>query len=177
MIGVCLDASASNGRGSQETASNLTEYVVKAGFLFNFAKYVEWPADAFEKNDTPISIGIVGMDPFGDEIDKTLSGKTVRERRFSIRRFPEMSDLRRCHILFIPRTEKARLPEILKQVESWPALIVGENEGFAKAGGMVNILIEKERPRLEVNPAAAEKAKLTINSKLLKLSAIVKTDP
>jgi hypothetical protein len=153
----------------------LPEYVVKAGFLFNFAKYVEWPAEAFDKADTPISIGIVGADPFGDGLEKTLKNKTVRNRSFVVLRFPDRSGLQRCHILFIPRTEKENLAAILKQVESWPVLTVGEDDGFSRAGGTTNILIEKEKPRLEVNPDAAERARLTIDPKLLKVAAIVRT--
>jgi len=160
----------------QEPAKKLPEYVVKAGFLYNFAKYVEWPADAFEKPETPISIGVVGADPFGQELDKTLKDKTAQDRRFVIQRYRDAAALQRCHILFIPKSEKARVPEILKKLEEWPTLTVGEEETFAKAGGAVNILIEKERPRLEVNPEVAEKAKLTISAKLLKLATIVKSE-
>jgi len=154
--------------------SELPEYVVKAGFLFNFAKYVEWPADAFDKPDSPISIGIVGADPFGEDLDRALRGKKVREREFVIRRYPAPKDVERCHILFIPRTENARLAEILKKSDSWAVLTVGEDEAFIKGGGTVNILIEKEKPRLEVNLEAAEKAHLTINSKLLKVATVVR---
>ena len=153
----------------------LPEYVVKAGFLFNFAKYVEWPAEAFEKADTPITIGIVGADPFGEGLERTLKNKTVRNRSFAVQRFPERSAIQRCHILFVPRTEKDHLQEILKQIEPWPVLTVGEDEGFSRAGGTTNILIEKEKPRLEVNPDAAEKARLTIDPKLLKVAAIVRS--
>ena len=159
---------------SQEPQA-LPEYVVKAGFLFNFAKYVEWPAEAFEKAETPITIGIVGSDPFGEGLEKTLKNKTVRNRSFVIVRFPERSALQRCHILFIPRTERDNVREILKHVQSWPVLTVGEDEGFSRAGGTTNILIENEKPRLEVNPDAAEKARLTIDPKLLKVAAIVRS--
>jgi len=176
LLGVCLAGVPGAPRvDAHQESGGLPEYVVKAGFLYNFAKYVEWPAAAFENASTPISIAILGADPFGDELDKALKNKTVRERGFVILRHREPADLKPCHILFIPKTEKARTPEILKQVESWPTLTVGEDEGFARAGGVVNILIEKEKPRLEVNPDAAEKARLTINSKLLKLSSIVRT--
>jgi len=159
----------------QDTAQTLPEYVVKAGFLFNFAKYVEWPADAFENADTPITIGIVGTDPFGEGLEKTLKNKTARNRSFAVQRFRESSAIQRCHILFVPRSEKEHLQEILKQIEAWPVLTVGEDEGFSRAGGTTNILIEKEKPRIEVNPDAAEKAKLTIDSKLLKVATIVRT--
>jgi hypothetical protein len=163
------------GFASDQDKGTLPEYTVKAGFLYNFAKYVDWPADAHEKDDSPLSIGIVGADPFGEELDKALKNKTVKDRRFVIRRFADTSEIARCHILFVPRTEKDRVAGILKRAESWPVLTVGEDADFAKSGGSVSVLIENERPRLEVNPETVEKARLTISSKLLKLATLVKT--
>jgi hypothetical protein len=159
----------------QDPSQTLPEYTLKAGFLFNFAKYVDWPAEAFEKPGTPITIGIVGTDPFGEDLERMLKNKTVKNRTFAVQRFREPSGIQRCHILFVPRSEKEHFPEILKQIESWPVLTVGEDEGFSRAGGTTNILIEKEKPRLEVNPDAAEKAKLTIDAKLFKAATIVRT--
>jgi hypothetical protein len=158
-----------------QESQTLSEYVVKAGFLFNFAKYVDWPPDSFEKADSPITIGIVGADPFGEDLEKILKSKTVKNRAFAIQRFREPAGIQRCHILFVPRSEKDHIPEILKRIDTWPVLTVGEEEGFSRAGGMTNILIEKEKPRLEVNPDAAEKAKIAIDSKLLKVATIVRT--
>lgn len=172
-LGAARPSAAISSR--QEPAQTLPEYIVKAGFLFNFAKYVEWPAEAFEKADTPITIGIVGTDPFGDGLEKTLKNKTVKNRSFVIQRFQESAAVQRCHILFVPRTEKDKIQELLKHIESWPVLTVGEDEGFARAGGTTNILIENEKPRLQVNLDAAEKARLTIDSKLLKVATIVRT--
>jgi hypothetical protein len=160
----------------QDPAKKMPEYELKAGFLYNFAKYVEWPADAFEKPDTPISIGIVGTDPFGPALEKTLKDRSAQDRKFSITRFRDAAEIKRCHILFIPKTEKRRVADILKKVEAWPSLTVGEEEEFARSGGAVNILIEEEKPRLEVNPDAAEKAKLKIHARLLKLATIVKPE-
>jgi len=161
---------------AQDSAKKMPEYELKAGFLYNFARYVEWPADAFEKPDTPISIGIVGTDPFGPTLEKYLKDRTAQDRKFTVARFRDPGEIRRCHILFIPKTEKPRFADILKKVEGWPALTVGESEGFAKSGGAVNILIEQDKPRLEVNPDAAEQAKLTIHARLLKLATIVKPE-
>lgn len=166
---------ASSQAAPGQDPGTLPEYTVKAGFLFNFAKYVEWPSDAFEKADTPISIGIIGADPFGEELDRALKNKTVKERGFVIRRYREIGEVQPCHILFIPRTEMARLADILRKADPWPVLTVGEEEGFAKGGGVVNILIDKDKPRLEVNAEAAERARLVINSKLLKVATIVRT--
>ncbi len=160
---------------AQEPPASLPEYVLKAGFLYNFAKYVDWPASAFDAADAPISIGIVGKDPFGEQLEKALKGKSVRNRSFSILRFPAPADLKRCHILFVARSERPHLPEILSQVQRWPVLTVGEDDGFSSAGGTTNILISQEKPQLEVNPDAAEKAGLTISAKLLKAATIVRT--
>jgi hypothetical protein len=160
----------------QDPPKKMPEYELKAGFLYNFARYVEWPADAFEKAESPITIGVVGEDPFGPALEKTLKDREAQERKFSIVRFREAADVRRCHILFIPKSEKQRTADILKAIEGWPTLTVGETDGFAASGGAVNILIEKERPRLEINPEVAEKAKLTIQARLLKLATVVKTE-
>jgi hypothetical protein len=170
-----VSAAGASAEGFQNPPEQLPEYVVKAGFLYNFAKYVEWPSGAFEKPETPITIGILGTDPFGDSLEKSLKNKTVKDRPFAILRFAGPAELQRCHILFVSRSEKARTPELLKQLEAQPVLTVGEEGTFAASGGMINILIENEKPRLEVNPEAADAVKLTISSKLLKLATRVKT--
>ena len=92
----------------------MPEYVLKAGFLYNFAKYVEWPADAFENKESPISVGVVGKDPFGNLLEKTLKDRQAQDRRFSIVRYAGPAELKPCHILFIPKTEKARAAEVGK---------------------------------------------------------------
>lgn len=166
---------AAGGVRAQERAGELPEYVLKAGFLYNFAKYVDWPATAFEKPDSPITIGIVGQDPFGGLLERALGGKRVKERGFEIRRFAEPKDLQRCHILFVPRSEKDRVGELLRRIEAWPVLTVGEEPAFAEAGGTANVLIENEKPRLELNPDAAGKSGLTISAKLLKAAVLVRT--
>lgn len=175
-LGLIAAGGADEPAGLQDSAKKMSEYELKAGFLYNFAKYVEWPESAFEKPDTPFSIAVVGTDPFGGALEKTLKDRVAQERRFSIARFRDAGEIRNCHILFIPKTEKSRVPEILKKIDGRPTLTVGELEGFAASGGAVNILIEKERPRLEINPEAAERVKLTIQAKLLKVATLVKTE-
>jgi hypothetical protein len=150
--------------------------VVKAGFLYNFAKYVEWPAAAFERPDEPISIGVVGSDPFGPDLESALANKTVNRRAFTVRRFRNPRDLEPCRILFVARSESARIGEILEKARPWGSLTVGEEEGFSAAGGIINILIDDDTPRLEVNAGEAQRAGLTIDSKLLRLATIVSTE-
>ena len=176
-LGVGLSvASASTEAGAPGARPEaLPEYVLKLGFLYNFAKYVEWPADALEPAGAPMVIGIVGEDPFHEDLERTLDGKTVNSRAFTIRRFPTPSDVERCHILFVPRSEQGRLAEILKRTKDWAVLTVGEDVGFARAGGTAAIVIDGDTPRLEVNVEAAEKVRLTIQAKLLRLATIVTT--
>jgi hypothetical protein len=157
-------------------SEELPEYVLKAGFLFNFAKYVEWPAEAFDAPESPIIVGVIGADPFGGTLEKALKGRRLGSRPLAIERFRGLDDLGRCHILFIPRGEKGATPLILEKTAEWPLLAVGETEDFARSGGAVGILIENAKPKLQVNPAAAARARLTIDSRLLKLAELVKEE-
>lgn len=161
-------------RTTQDNPKTLPEYVVKAGFIYNFAKYVEWPAAAFEKPQTPIAIGVLGVDPFGEELEKALKSKTVNNRVFVLHRFKKVSDIQNVHLLFVPRTENKNLPAILRQVYNSATLTVGEEREFSLNGGMVSILIEEQKPKLEINLDAVEGKKLRIDSRLLKIATIVK---
>ena len=168
---------AARAEEGQSPPAALPEYVLKAGFLFNFAKYVEWPADAFPDAEAPLSIAVVGKDPFGETLENAFRNKTVKGRTFSIRRFATVDDLKSCHILFIPLSEMGPLARIQDRVKSWATLTVGESDGFCRSRGMISILIENDRPRLQVNLEATERAKLTIDTKLLKVAERVKADP
>jgi YfiR/HmsC-like len=146
------------------------EYQLKAAFLYNFVKFVEWPAEAFNGEKSPLSICIHGTDPFGDTLDTVVRGETVGERGLIVQRPESLSDLRDCHVLFVSRSEKARLPEILARVEGEPVLTVGDADGFLKAGGIINFVLEENKVRFAINPEAAERNRLKISSKLLRLA-------
>ena len=160
--------------GGQAEPRELPEYVLKAGFLFNFAKYVEWPEEAFQGPDAPLVIGVVGRDPFGKDLDRTLAGKTVKGRPIRVARFRSPEDIRDVHILFVPSTEERRLDEVLRRVRSKPTLLVGEDPRFCRDGGTLNILLQQGHPKLQANPEAAARANLTIDAKLLRASTIVR---
>ena len=164
---------STHGRAQEAPPDALPEYVLKAGFLYNFAKYVEWPAEAFASPEAPISIGVVGSDPFGPDLERTLRDRTVNNRRFEVRRYPGFETLEPVHILFVPQTERARVARILERVERLPVLTVGEDEQFPQGGGVVAILIRDSRPRLHINAAAAEQQRLAIAPKLLRIATIV----
>jgi len=155
-------------------AAVLGEYEVKAAFLYNFAKFVEWPDDALDDSKSPIVVGILGEDSFGSIIDKTVAGKTVCEKKFVIKRFRMIADVERCHILFVSSSEEARLDKILDKVKDSNVLTVGETEGFAERGGIINLTNEQNKIRFEINVDAAKRAGVKISSKLLKLAKVVR---
>jgi hypothetical protein len=148
------------------------EYIIKAAFLFNFAKFVEWPADAFKDDLSPINLCILGTDPFGPALD-TLKDKTIKGRPFKTKRVNKVDDIEACHILFISASEKGNLKQILDAVRNSNTLTVSEIEGFVQMGGIINFIIVNQKVHFEINPAAAERSRLKISSQLLKLARIV----
>jgi hypothetical protein len=163
-------------QAKQGTPKTLSEYELKAGFLFQFAKYVEWPATAFADDKAPIVVGIVGQDPFGEYLDRLLKEKVVKGRGFVIQRFAKAADIGQCHILFVPRTEAARLPEIVKAAARWPVLTIGEDAKFARDGGAIGVLVQDEKPKLEVNVDVVRAAELTVDAKLLKAATVLRKE-
>ncbi|MGH9632352.1 MAG: YfiR family protein [Bryobacteraceae bacterium] len=149
------------------------EYIIKAAYIYNFAMFVEWPPDAFARDDAPIVIGIVGADPFGSALEETVRDKRVNRKRFVIKRVQGGQDLRDCHIVFFNSAESERLGEIPNQLRGLPVLLVGEGPAFAKRGGMINFVLENKRVLCEINVAAAKRARLAIDSKLLSIAKIV----
>src|SRR5712691_8044801 len=154
-----------------------TEYQIKAAFLYNFAKFVEWPADAFADPHAPIVLGIVGEDPFGSVLDKIVLGKTVNDRGLVIKRLKEGPDLRNCHILFVSSSERKHMPQILESLQGSSVLTVGETDRFAQSGGVINFILEENKVRFEINSETAARAGLKISSKLLALARIVANQP
>jgi uncharacterized protein DUF4154 len=148
-------------------------YQVKAAYLFNFAKFVEWPEEAFADPLAPIVIGIVGDDPFGDALPQVVSGKTVQGRDLIIRKYRAGEDLRGSHILFISASEKKRLPQILSSLHGSCVLTVADMDGFLEEGGMILLVSEENRVRFAINADAANQAKLKLSSKLLSLARAV----
>jgi hypothetical protein len=153
------------------------EYQLKAAFLFNFAKFVTWPERAFASPDTPLTIGIVGDDPFGPLLRDIVVGKTANGRRIQVKNLRRDDKPGDCHILFISRSEKDRVQDILASIQNRNVLTVSEVERFAHSGGVINLVVVAESVRFEINPQAAERAGLQVSSKLVGLGIIVKTDP
>lgn len=173
LIALSLGVLAPVGRAQADSA--LTQQQVEAAFLYHFAKYVTWPPTVFGSAGNPIVIGVLGDDPFGEELMNTIAReKPVQGRPLQIMRSRNLTELLHCHILFISASEEPRLAQhlaTLARVKS-PALTVGESEDFLKVGGggMIRFVVEKNKVRFDINARAAETAGLTLSSKLLSLA-------
>jgi len=153
---------------AQQTAPS--EYQIKAAFIFNFAKFVDWPPSAFSNLNSPIVIGILGDNPFHDDLARTIHNKTIEDRPLVIEELRVPSEATNCHILFISSSEKDRLPEILKSLKDTSVLTVGEMDHFTESGGMINLVIRDQKIRFQINNGEATKARLKISSKLMNLA-------
>jgi hypothetical protein len=153
-------------------AQPIDEYEVKAAFLFNFARFVEWPQQTFKSPADPISICVLGPSPFGRSLDEAVNGKSIDGRRLFVRPINGIVQVAGCQILFVASRQKKPLSEALTS----GVLTVGESQGFAADGGVIEFRIEKGKVRFEINLVAAEQRNLRISSKLLGLALIVRTE-
>jgi hypothetical protein len=154
------------------------EYDLKATFLFNFTQFVDWPAAALGKAEDPFVIGILGADPFGGFLDELVKNERAHGKPIQIRRYGKLEEVAGPHILFISKSENARIESILDKLKGQPILTVGESaeQSFARRGGMIGLVTENARVRLRINLEAARAAQLTISAKLLGLAEIVHTE-
>ncbi len=153
------------------------EHEVKAAFLYNFAKFIEWPPRAFQDSAQPFRIALLGQDPFGPELEKMLSGKTLYDRPLLVKKISTPEEARDCQILFIASSEQGRLEKILAALDGSPVLTVGEMDRFAERGGMIGFTMEDKRVRFNINQLSASAAGLRISSELLKLAKTVRDAP
>jgi len=154
-----------------------TMHQVQAAFLFNFAKFVTWPDDAFQRSENALIIGVLGEDPFGAVLEETVRDKTVMGKKLAVKRFVRIQDAVKSHILFLSSSEESQLPQILKGLERATVLTVSDMEQFAERGGMVAFTVEDQKVRFNVNVDAVERAGLKMGSQLLKLAKIVGDNP
>jgi hypothetical protein len=145
-----------------------SEYQVKAVFLFNFAKFVEWPPAAFSDANTPLVIGVLGRDPFGSYLDDTVRGERVNNRPLIVQRYRNTGEIKQCHVLFISRSESDRLDQIVSSLKYRKILIVTDANG-GDGGVIIRFVNEGNRIRFKIDAQAAKAANLTISSKLLRL--------
>ncbi len=152
--------------------SDSQEYQIKAGFLYKFLFFVEWPEEVTSKLEDPIIIGILGQDPFGDAFEP-VEGSIIQKRKLVIQHFEKdtpVNVLKHCHILFISSSAEKDMKKIIQSMKQSPVLIVSEVEGFLEFGGMLNFIVTEDRVRFEINRRAAEAVGITFRSKLLRLA-------
>ena len=153
------------------------EYQVKAAFLYNFAKFVEWPPGTFASSTDPIAICVVGQNPFGSTLEDMVQGKKLAGRAFVVRRLSDTQQAGKCQILFIGASEWKRTGALLEALKGSGVLTVGENTDFMSLGGMIGFRLEGPRVRIQIALDPAAHARLRISSKLLSLAEIVKRQP
>jgi hypothetical protein len=149
------------------------EYRLKATFLFQFTQFVDWPAGAFATRQAPLVIGVLGEDPFGTFLDEAVRGETVNNRALVIVRYRRLEDVANCHVLFVSPSEAGKIREVIAALKGRSILTVGETDGFADRGGIIQFATQDNRIRLRINLEAAKAANLTISSKLLRPATVI----
>lgn len=153
-------------------AQTASEPALKAAFLYNFARFAEWPADAAAG---PLTICVIGDAAIADALDGTVKGRTIDNREVAVSRVkPE--GLRACHVLYVAGVDPIRAQQIVDELKSAPVLTVSDGEVFAKNGGIAGVFVEQGKMRFAINVEAAQQARLRISSRLLSLAKIVRDD-
>lgn len=149
------------------------EYEIKAAFLYNFAKFTEWPPETFSGENDSLIIGVLGQDPFGNVLEKLIGGKTIGGRPITIHRFRYSMPFEQSHILFISESETPRLSDIFQRLQKACVLTVSDIPEFAQKGGMIHLYPQENKIRFAINLSQVEKARLKLSAKLLNLAKIV----
>ena len=149
------------------------EYRVKAAYLLNFTRYVDWPAHRFSSPSAPIVLCVYGTDPFGETLDEVVANRSSHGRQIEVRRTDAAAVARECHVVFVTYAQWRRQPELLAALAADGVLTVGETPGFVEAGGVIGFVEEAGTVRFGVNLEARDEARLTISSRMLSLAALV----
>jgi hypothetical protein len=158
----------------EQTAVINREYSIKAGFLYHFLNYVEWPAKTMPGERRPFVIGIVGANPFGTALEKIAQSKEVAGHPIEVRLLKPTDRLEHCHIVFVPLAVPLDQQDaLLKGSASSGALIVGETEQFIQRGGHIQFYVEGNKVRFAFSDELTKRADLKVSSKLLALAKIV----
>lgn len=168
-LGLIVLAAGYLNAASQEKP--VDEYQVKAAYLFNFARFVQWPDGTFQQPDQGIAICVLGRDPFGHWLDDTVSSRTIDGRRLMILRIVTSKQAVRCHVLFV--SEFAEMSPVLREIRSGGILTIGDTDAFRANGVVINFKLEGGKVRFDIDLEAAEREQIRISSRLLSLANIV----
>ncbi len=153
-----------------------TEFQVKAALVFKFAKFIDWPEEAFAERDSSLVVTVIGDDPVGACIAKDLANATVKGRKIEVKMAKGVDNLESSHILFVSRSVEGSWPEIRKAIQGKPVLTVSDIEGFTRRCGVIGFFLEDRKVRFEINPEVGKTQQLGISAKLLRLAVIAKGD-
>jgi len=146
------------------------EYRVKGAFLLNFARFVEWPTQAFKGPGDAIEICILGSNPFNPALDQAAKAVMAENRGVAVRQIADPQQARQCHVVFVSASERKRTRAVLEAVQGQGVLTVGESEGFIAGGGMIEFRVDENKVRMEISDPAAKRAGLHISARLLSLA-------
>ncbi len=158
---------------SWQSHAESPEYQLKAAFLYNFAKFIEWPADAFSSESSPINICITGQESFGSTLD-AVTRKTAQNRQIAVKRLPKDGDTKGCHITYFGELEVKKFHELLTASVDRPMLTIGDGSNFLDAGGIIELVSSDNRVQFEVNLDGLKRANIQLNPQLMKLAKSVR---
>jgi hypothetical protein len=154
-----------------------SEYQVKTAYLYNFAKFIQWPEGTFTDTTEAIVIGIVGEDPFGNLLDEAISQRRAQGRPLRVERYHNLADIGHCHLLFVSRSEAKQQSELFRALADSNVVTIGESPDFTKEGGQVRFFLSKSQTiKIEINRTAVHRAGIFISSRILKIARIYKPE-
>lgn len=162
------------GQETRAQDAQVSESDLKAAFLFNFTKFIEWPPEAFAGENATVNVGVYGDEDFTKTLKTLLADKKAHGRPFTVKRLNNPADAKTCQILYFQEAEARKMQAVYEAIKKMPILTVGESDDFIDHGGMFNLFFEDKQLRFEVNQTTAENAKLTVSSKLMKLAKKVR---
>jgi hypothetical protein len=177
VLGLLLCGWASIGPVAAAEALSAKEHQVKAAFIYNFAKFVEWPAGSFESTNSPLVIGVVGKSPISAALEATVKDRKINGRAIIVKGVETLAVARETHLLCFPASEDNRMNGLLPELAGSSVLTIGESGAFASTGGMINFIMEGDKFRFDINMSAAEKAGLKVSAQLQKLAKTVRRTP
>jgi hypothetical protein len=154
-----------------------TDYQVKAAYLYNFGRFVEWPSSVAAAKSESFTVCVLGQDPFGSTLDATLAGESIAGKKVVAKRISTPQESVNCQILFLSAAEASRLNRIVEDLDKVAVLTVSDMPQFAQRGGMIQFVLEGKRVRFEVNLSATQHVGLTLSSDLLKVATAVRKNP
>lgn len=172
MMALIVAGSLSLATPTLRAQTPVSERQVKAAFLFNFIKFVTWPAESFHSPDEPMTLCVIGNEPIGEDLQRLLTANSAKSRPLKMERVDESQSFRRCHVVFFG-SDQVRQREFLTAIAGLPILTVGEAGQFGRWGGIITFVMDNDRVRFEINQDAADRARLKISSKLLSLARSV----